>query len=213
MKKLLATIPALLLTVSVHAEDGKRLYGGFEYGVTRIDDNAAEVASIYVAALGGSARVTQDASAGVGRVFFGYRLTPQTAFEGGYFSSQTFGYRVSGTTSGAAAYTSVLDIDYSGVDAALVWSPMAVKNGDTGFYLKAGAHSSKVESTWSITGAGGTLSLAAKETGTGMLFGAGYDWRFSDAAFVRAGATRYLRLAGDSDNKATVYSVAFGLDF
>ncbi len=213
MRKLLLAMPALLLAITVHAQEGKRTYGAIEYGVTRIDNEAAAIASVYVSSLGGSAAVTQDTSAGIGRLFFGYRLTPQAAVEGGYFSSQKFGARVAGTTGGGAAYTSAIDIEISGFDAAFVWSPMATNYADSGFYLKAGAHSSKVETALSITGTGGTVALSGKESGTGMLFGAGYDWKFSDNAFIRTGATRYLKLGGDSDSKATVYSVAVGISF
>jgi hypothetical protein len=214
MKKTLLAIAISAATIgtSAYAAD-KRVYGAVEYGAASIDENAAAVATVYVTALGGSATVTQDTGVGVGRLFLGYRLTPQTAVEVGYFQSQSFGYRVAGVTSGSAAYTSNLSVDYSGFDAAFVWAPMSTNFGDGGFYVKAGAHSSTVESSWTITGAGGTLGLSAEESGTGMLFGAGYDWKFGSDAFVRFSGTRYTSLAGDSDNKATVWAIALGTSF
>lgn len=213
MRKLLLAMPALLLAITVHAQEGKRAYGAIEYGVTRLANQAAEIASDYVGVFGGSAAVTQDTSAGISRLFFGYRLTPQAAVEGGYLSSQKFGARVAGTAGGGAAYTSAIDIEVSGFDASFVWSPMATNYADSGIYLKAGAHSSKIENAISVTGAGGTVTLSSSGSGTGMLFGAGYDWGLSDNAFIRTGATRYLKLGGVSDTKATVYSVAVGISF
>lgn len=214
MRRLLVLIPALLVAGTVHAEEGKRAYGVIEYGITRIENAEAELGSLFRNGLGGSAAVTQDTSAGIGRLLFGLRISPQTAFEYGYFSSQKFGARVAGTSGAGNAYTSTLDIKATGFDVAFVWSPMAVNYGDNGLYLKAGAHSSKVETDWTISGAGGTVPLlSTKESGMGTLFGAGYDWRLADNAFIKTGVNRYLKLGGDSDFDATVYSIGVGINF
>jgi hypothetical protein len=214
MKRLFVLIPALLVAGTVHAQEGKRTYGVIEYGVTRIENQAAEFGSFFLNAVGGSVAVTQDTSAGIGRLLFGLRISPQTAFEFGYFSSQKFGARVAGTSGAGNAYTSTLDIKTTGFDVAFVWSPMAVNYGDSGLYLKAGAHSSKVEFDWTISGAGGTAPLlSSKDSGVGTVFGAGYDWRLADNAFIKTGVNRYLKLGGDSDLDATVYSVGVGINF
>jgi hypothetical protein len=212
----LAVVTGVLSTPS-HAVAEKRIYGGLEYGVASVEDNTQSTASAFVAAYGGSATATQDASVGVGRLFFGYRLTPQAAIEGGYFASSTIKYRISGRTSGAVDYTGSADIEYDGFDISAVWAPMAQSYGDSSFFLKAGLHRSSVDAsvsaTASVAGASASTQSRLSESGTGMLFGAGYDWKYSENAFVRIAATHYSKIAGDSDNKGTIYSIAVGANF
>lgn len=212
-KTLLVVALATSFAGTAMAAEDKRVYGGVEYGISKVEDNTRAMATTFVSVLGGSATATQDANVGIGRIFAGYRLTPQAAIEGGYFVSNAIKYRVSGVTSGSAAYTASADVEYDGFDLSAVWTPMAQKYGDTGFFLKAGVHSSSVDATVSITGASGSVSSSISESGTGMLFGAGYDLKFGSDAFVRFAATRYTSIAGDSDNKGTVWSMAIGTNF
>jgi hypothetical protein len=184
-----------------------------EYGAAKIDDNAQDTANTFVSILGGSAVVTQDTSIGVGRLFLGYRTTEQTAVEFGYFASGKASTRVAGVARGGGAYTASGDVEYDGFDISGVWFPMAAKFGDGGLFLKAGVHNSDIDANFSITGAGGTVSATTSEGGTGSLFGAGFDWKYSDQAFVRFAVTRYLKIGGDSDAKGTVYSIGIGTNF
>lgn len=213
MKKLFAAVPALLLAATVHADTGARWYGGLEYGSTELDDNTGPTANQFVSLLGGAVTVTQDSSVGIGRIFLGYRFTEQVALEGGYFKSNKASIRVAGVAGGGGAYTARGDVEFDGFDISGVWFPMANKMGDAGLFLKAGVHHSNTEASFSITGAGGTVSASGDESGTGTLFGIGYDWKFTDQAFARIAATRYLNVGGESDNKGTVYSIAIGTNF
>jgi hypothetical protein len=213
MNKFLMAIPALLLSASVFAQSGTRLYGGVEYGASKLDDNAQDTANAFVSILGGSAIVTQETSIGVGRLFLGYRTTEQTAVEFGYFASGKASSRVAGVAGGGGAYTATGDVEFDGFDVSGVWFPMAAKFGDSGLFLKAGLHSSEIDAKFSITGAGGTVSATTNYSGTGSLFGAGYDWKYSDQAFVRFAATRYMKIGGESDSDGTVYSIGIGANF
>jgi hypothetical protein len=89
----------------------------------------------------------------------------------------------------------------------------SAKIDDSGFFLKVGLHHSETNASVAITGVGGSASVNLDESGTGTLFGAGYDWKFSKDAFFRASITRYLRIGGESENKGTVYSLAVGMSF
>jgi len=219
MKKaiIVVSVFAGVISSAAYAADGKRMYGGIEYGASSIEDNTRSTATAFVAAYGGSATATQDKNVGIGRLFVGYRITPQTAVEGGYFVSSTIKYRISGVTSGSVAYTGAADVEYDGFDLSAVWNPMAQRLGDGGLFFKAGVHRSSIDAsvsaTASVAGASASASSRLSESGTGMLFGAGYDWKYSENAFVRFAATRYTKIAGDSENKGTVYSVAVGADF
>jgi len=215
MKKMIVAI-ALITSSTAFAQTGPRLYGGIELGASRIDNQTGELAGAFVSEFGGSAVATQDANIGIARLFLGYRFDKMFAVEGGYFSTNKADYAVTGVTSialGGNPYTATAKVDYQGFDVAGLWYPMAEKIDDSGFFLKAGLHHSEANASVTITGVGGSASVNLDESGTGTLFGAGYDWKFSNDAFLRAGITRYLKVAGESENNGTVYSLAVGMNF
>jgi hypothetical protein len=212
MKQLIVAM-ALLTSSAAFAQGGPRLYGGVEFGAARLDNQTGEIARTFVSELGGSAIARQDANIGVTRLFLGYRFDKTFAVEGGYFLTNEADYSVTGVTGGADPYTATAKVDYEGFDLAGLWFPLAESFDESGFFLKAGLHHSEANASVRITGVGGSATLSLDESGTGTLFGVGYDWRFSKDAFLRGGVTRYLKVAGDSENNATVYSVSIGMNF
>ena len=91
----------------------------------------------------------------------------------------------------------------NGVDASLVY-----KEGDKeGFFLKGGVHSSTIDGKASITISGTTYAANAAASGTGFLFGGGYD--FSDN--TRIGYTYYTDIGGLS--KADLGYIYYGYRF
>jgi hypothetical protein len=121
--------------------------------------------------------------------------------------------RVAGVTNAAAAYTASGKIEFTGFEVAGVWFPMAKTWGEGGLFLKAGLHNTEQSGTFTVTGIGGTASVSSKESGTGTLFGAGFDWDFSQQGFLRFSVTRYQKVGGQSGNDGTVYSVGIGANF
>jgi hypothetical protein len=213
MKALIVSAVLLTAASTGFAQTGPRVYGGVELGAARLDNQTGDLARVFVTELGGSAIATQDANIGVGRLFLGYRFDSKFAVEGGYFSTNEANYSVSGVTGGSAAYTATAKVDYQGFDVSALWFPMAQKFDESGFFLKAGLHHSETNASVTIIGAGGSASVRLDDSGTGTLFGAGYDWSFSKDAFLRAGVTRYLKVGGESENNGTVYSLSVGTHF
>lgn len=213
MKAYLVLVGACLFGMTASAAEVKKTYGGIEIATVRIANEAQEIANEYVAALGGSVTVTQDLSASAGRLFLGYRLDEKWAIEGGFFTTGKFDARATGRSSGGVSYTANTKVDVQGVDFSAVWTPMASRIGEDGFFLKAGLHSSKVSSSSSYTVGTTRGSISGDDSGIGSLLGLGYDWKLGTDVFVRSSITRYLNLGGDSSNKSTVYSIGIGTAF
>lgn len=212
MRKIVFAV-AMLASSAVFAQTEPRYYGGIELGAAKLDDATGDFLNSFVGAYGGAASATQDSTIGVARFFLGYRITEKFAVEGGYFNSNKANLRLSGVTGLGAPYTASAGVDYAGIDVSAVWFPMAEKMGDAGFFLKGGLHHAELNGSLSVTGVGGTAGVSFDDSGTGSLIGIGYDWKFTKDAFARIAATRYLRVAGDSENNATVYSLAIGTNF
>jgi hypothetical protein len=85
--------------------------------------------------------------------------------------------------------------------------------GGGGLFVKAGLHNSDLDVNFRTTAAGNTTTQTFSYSGTGSLFGAGFDWKYSDKAFARFSVTRYLKVGGESDSEGTVYSIGIGANF
>jgi hypothetical protein len=213
MKKFI--LPAFLLSMSsfTMAQEGKNLYGGIEYGASRISGQAQEIANALVSTVGGSATVTQDLGAYTGRLFVGYRLDEKWSVEGGFFRSGDFKISATGRSGAGVAYSVNGAIDAQGVDLSAVYFPMATKASREGFFFRGGLHSSSVEFSSNLTIGGQTTRSSSKDSGMGYLFGIGYDWNFGNGAFLRTSITRLMKLGGESDSDATYYAVGVGMSF
>jgi hypothetical protein len=146
-------------------------------------------------------------------LFLGYHVNEVLAIEGGYFASGDIKYNGAGIDKNAIPYSSNATSDYQGVGAAAVWSPLAGKAGDSSPFLKAGLHYAKATSNSTVERAGSTFTSEDKRDGIGTFFGVGYNWKFSEFGFMRVSASRYLKIAGESDNKVTLVSLGFGAQF
>jgi hypothetical protein len=213
MKKLLIGIALTLTTSLVSADQGNKLYGGLEYGSSRVKGQAQELANDLVGILGGSVTVTQDLSAYTGRLFLGYRVDEKLSIEGGFFRTGNFDVGATGRTSTGVSYTINGAVDAQGVDLSAVYFPMASKQNQEGIFLKGGIHSSSRSTSTTLVATGVRETTSSKDSGIGYLFGIGYDWKFSKDAFLRASITRLLRLGGESESDATFYGVGIGTAF
>jgi len=180
-------------------------YAGINLGYTYIDGNAQEIANSAVAALGGSATVTQDTSTGGGRVFAGYNVNQNVAVEVGFLKTADLTTKITGRTGGGLAYTGQADVSIESFDYAILIKPFA----DGGLYGKVGGHTddSTVEGKYSIAG----LSAAEKisYSGTGLMVGVGYQESLSDTIDYRIDYTYYDRVSGVKDANAS--AVTLGL--
>ncbi len=211
MKKIVLSA-ILMLATSAFAQDSKWYVGG-EIGMAKVEDTTPQTAQIFVGAFGGAATATQDTGVGVGRIFLGYQINPMIALEGGYFSSNDVRYRVNGVSGGAVAYTATGDVAYSGFDYTILFKPFQGDANLKGLFVGVGGHKSELDATVSLSAAGLVFRDTWSQKGSGYLYTAGYDFDFSKQLFGRLKLTRLEKLAGDKDEKTTMYSFALGYKF
>jgi hypothetical protein len=106
-----------------------------------------------------------------------------------------------------------VDVNYSGFDYSVLLRPLTFNDTAKGFFLKFGGHRSQAEADIRITSGSVSLRASSKDSGSGTLYGLGYDFSFSKNMFGRASVTEYKKVAGISDNDGTVYSFGLGYKF
>lgn len=207
--KILAVIVALVTISPASMADTLAfkpgVYVGAELGATRVDNNAQAFANGLVAVNGGSSSVTQNTSVGTGRVFAGYKIIENMDAEVGYFKSGDITYNFSGVSSGSTAYSGVAKVNAEGFDYSVLFRP-SIQSGLHGAFLRLGAHSSRENLV--ITGTN-IRGGKADASGTGYLYGLGYDIASTQTFDVRLQWMRLEKIAGISDDKANVFSVGF----
>jgi len=156
---------------------------GFELGWTPVDLEAEKYAQELANASGSTVTVVYDQGAFVGRVFSDYGITSDFSLEAGYFQTSSVGATY--TISGASATESY---DAHGFDIS------GVVKDKSGFFGKAGIHSSTLSGVGSITIGGTTYSVTAEQDGTGPLIGFGYE-----EDNIRYSFTHYSDLGGTSN--------------
>ncbi|WDZ97667.1 porin family protein [Herbaspirillum sp. WKF16] len=132
-------------------------------------------------------RITSESkNAGFVRGMLGYQFTPNWALELGYFGT---GDVKRSDTNGAHSY----DEKYkaSGADLAVLYKLTEMLPG---IYVKAGLTYAKVTEDIVESRAGG-FKYHGSGTGTGYLFGLGYEYDFTPAWSANANYTRYQRVA------------------
>ena len=197
---LIATAP-LAIAETLAFKPG--VYVGAELGVAVVKDNAQEVAHALAVTNGGSAFVTQDLSVGTGRIFAGYKIIENIDAEVGYFKTGDVKYNFSGTGSGG--YSGVAKASAEGFDYSLLFRP-SVHSGLNGTFLRLGGHSSK--ENVSVTGIN-VRGNKVDTSGTGYLYGLGYDIANTQTIDIRLQWTHMQKIAGISDEQANVFSVGF----
>ena len=183
--KVLGAICILLcfLSPSIIAEE-KQTNFGIDFGWAFIDIGAAKTAQNIANISGSTVTYTSDTGAFAGRIYGDYKISENIYGEVGYFLSGEVNakYTLSGATA-SEAY-SVSGLDFSGV-----------YKGDSGFFAKGGIHSSTVDGKANITISGTSYAAKAAASGTGALFGFGFD--LEDGS--RYGYTFYSSLGGLAD--------------
>ena len=171
------------ISSSVHAKEGET-HIGFDLGYGFLDIGAPATAQRIADLAGSTVTATYDKGAFVGRIYADYAFSDTTLIEVGYFNSGEVNatYKLSGA-SASEAYSAY------GVDIAGVYK------AESGAFVKAGIHSSQIDGAANITISGTTYAAQASASGSGFLFGGGFD--FEDNS--RVGYTYYANLGGDTD--------------
>ncbi len=140
------------------------------------------------------------------RLFGGYQITPNWAVELGYGSTR---YSVN-----------VDDIDerstgnlrLKGLDLGVTYK---FTQGLPGFFVKAGLSRFKAEASGSGTdkGTNAPFTISGSESGTGPMFGFGYEANLTGNLDGRVGYTQYNKVAGDSDVKLRMLYVGLKYRF
>ena len=160
-----------------------------------------------IATPSGARKTSETTDVGALRAMVGYQFNKNLALELGYFATDDL--KQSGTNLARTA-TYETKIDTKGADLALVYK---FTEFVPGLYLKAGATRSKVSGSITARSGSAVASSSDSVTGTGYLFGLGYEFAVSQNLGARLGYTRYEKLGGESDNKANVFSLGVKYKF
>lgn len=203
MKKVLILILATAVAGASQAAGG---YIGLGLGVSKIKNEESRFNSAFLSQVGGSISSAQDTSANNIRAIGGFFLNENLALEVGYTRTNNIDLRYSGVTSSSAAYRGAAAVSVSGLDGSLIFRP-SLASGYNKFFASVGFHSyeAKLKTTFLV---GSSAYLADTEvTGTGTMYGIGYDYRLGHAMDIRFGLTRLNRIAGESAANMTNYGV------
>ncbi len=170
------------------------VYIGLEGGI-------ASISAIATPTNGVKTSETNEAAAL--RALVGYQINKNFAVELGYFATDDF--KQDGTDrSRTVRYN--LKADVKGADLSVIYK---FTEFVPGLYLKAGATHSKVSASLSQPAGNSSGSVS----GTGYLFGLGYEFAVAQNVGINVGYTRYEKLGGESDNKMNLYSAGVKYKF
>ncbi len=201
-----AAIVTSLGAVQAQSNPPEKFYAGLEVGHTNVSDSTGALTNGLVSQLGGSASATQDSSINDYRIFGGYKLNENVNFELGYLQTSSLGANFSGRSSGSVAYAGSAASKFAGLDYSVLLRP-DVATGMNGLFFRLGGHSLKSTSDASITVLGRTTSSSTNQSGSGTMFGIGYDINIAKNADARVSLNRLNKIAGESDSTATVLSI------
>ena len=190
-----AAIAAMMAAGSVAAQTvDSGVYIGLEGGI-------ASISAIATPTNGVKTSETNEAAAL--RALVGYQINKNFAVELGYFATDDF--KQDGTDrSRTVRYN--LKADVKGADLSVIYK---FTEFVPGLYLKAGATHSKVSASLSQPAGNSSGSVS----GTGYLFGLGYEFAVAQNVGINVGYTRYEKLGGESDNKMNLYSAGLKYQF
>lgn len=198
---------AILGMSSVNAQTAdSKFYAGAEIGSSQLDNETGTLTSALVRAYGGTASATQDASVRDFRIFGGYTVNENLGLELGYLQTSTFGINATGRSSGGVNYAISASAKYSGLDYSAVIRP-SVASGYNNFFARIGLTNYTGDVTGSASAGGSTFTSTSSLSGTGEIFGIGYDAKLDNGMSIRTSVNRLTKIAGDSDNSATAISI------
>ena len=112
-------------------------YAGLEFGAEKVQNQTQSTANALVAAVGGSASVTQDTTMYDGRIFGGYKIVEYVDLELGYTQTSTTNMNYSGRSSGGTAYSGNANLNVNGADYSVLLRP-SIASGFNGLFFRVG---------------------------------------------------------------------------
>jgi hypothetical protein len=206
MKKTLVCSALVLAIGASHAQT----YVGFDLGAALPDldrivsDNEAGFREDGVLNLSTS----QDKTVPAFRIFGGMALNPNFDVELGYLHTGDARVTYRGLN-GASNWRMTEDYSATGLDLAAVYKPF-----DNGFFVKGGVHATKGKVK--INGYENDVLEHVdnhSESGTGFLFGLGYQAPIAKGLNLRGSFVRYQRIAGESDYNLDLVTVGLTKSF
>jgi len=200
MKKIITAVALVAASLSALAQaqsQGFYIGGGGNY--SSINDTPEKANANFVSILGGTASTTMDTSVTSLRLVGGYKVNENFAIEVGYLNSSKFNLSASGTSGSSQAWKATGDTSFSGVDVAAIIRP-SIASGYNAFFATIGMHSYKSKTGVALTVDGQTYSSVTKNSGSGTMFGAGYDLNLDKDLDLRLTYIRANKIAGESEN-------------
>ncbi len=204
-RKLLAAaiLTAAATSAMAQSQSIPRNYVGIDGGYAFVDIKAEETAQTLANLSGRATTVVYDKAAIFGRLFGGINVHKNIDIEAGIFTTGSLTAKYSNSLGTANESYSATGFDISAV----------IRPEPTGFYLKLGAHNTKVEGKASVTISTTTVSANASKTGGGLFGAVGYDFKFSNDLVGGFGLSYYDKIGGLSGVNATILSVGISKKF
>jgi hypothetical protein len=206
MKKTIVLALATFASLGLHAEQGKT-YWGVEFGAANLENHSKQLETRLVSTLNVPASVTNDSNVPTIKFFAGYHYSENLDLELGYFKRSSANINFSGVHDGSIAYTGIGNIKSSGFEYAVNIRP-SIASGWNDLYFRIGGHSSKLDINGYFYVDNTFVSSGGKSnSGTGALYGFGYDHKLNQMTKVRFSAVSYSSIGGEAGFDDSVYSI------
>lgn len=213
--KLQKTAAAVLFALAASASFAQtsvgQTYFGFEFGSSKVDDATGTLTTSLVAGLGGSASATQDSSMSTFKALLGYKHSENVDLEVAYLKSSDINLTFAGSTRNSSSYAGTATQSLSGLEFSANLRP-DVSTGWNNAFVKLGAHNFTADYSLKVTSGSASIATSGSDSGTGTLYGFGYDYPISSGSNVRIAYTKYSKVAGE-DISGSVIAVGFTKQF
>ncbi|MFJ3057684.1 outer membrane beta-barrel protein [Herbaspirillum sp. NPDC087042] len=196
-KKIAAAVAvaAMMTAGSVAAQTADSgVYVGLEGGIASINAIATPTNGV---------KTSETNETGALRALVGYQINKNFALELGYFVTDDF--KQDGTNVARTVRYNV-KANVQGADLSVIYK---FTEFVPGLYLKAGATQSKV--SLELSQPSGTSKFST--SGSGYLYGLGYEFSVTKNVGINVGFTRLEKLGGQSENKMNLYSAGVKYKF
>lgn len=188
---------------------------GIDYGSAKVQNQTTEAATSLISALGGSVSVTQSSSVSNFRMYGGYTLDENLGFELGYNNTSDVNLTYSGRTGSTysnTAYSGNIGLKFTGFDYSALIRP-SIASGWNNMFFRVGMHNFDAKVSGTITVSTTNVAYSSTTSGSGPMYGIGYDTKVSDDIDLRAQFTRLSKIAGTSGADANMYMVGIRKSF
>ena len=182
------------------------VYAGVGVSYSAISDRLNNAAKKEASLGAFDVSTSQGKNVASGRLFVGYDLNDNIAFEVGYLRWQDISANLDISANGTQIAQGKLTAKYSGFDYSVLLRP-SKNNAMHNFFGRLGGTYMNTAISGTITGARGTIPIVGKESGSGWLVGAGYDYQMNKTWLVRPEFSYYGNISGASDSSARNFGI------